>query len=68
MEARKLLISYVYPRGFAGRAFFIINGLVGQATIVELEERIKQDLIADGLMPADGTLVALSYQILESAE
>ena len=67
MEARKLLISYAYPNGL-GRAFFVINDLVAQATIMEIEERIKADLVADGAMKSTGRVSILSYQILESAE
>ena len=67
MEARKIIVSYVYPKGF-GRAFFVINGLIAQATIIELEERIKADLVADGSMESTGRVSVLSYQIMESAE
>ena len=67
MGERKLLISYVYPNGL-GRAFFVINGLIAQATIMEIEERIKVDLVADGSMKSTGRVSILSYQILESAE
>lgn len=67
MEERKLLVSYVYPNGF-GRAFFVVNGLITQATIIEIEERIKGDLVAEGSMKSTGRVTVLSYQILESAE